>query len=858
MENQEVMVSAKVSNGTVASNGDGLEHQSSGFKESENLGDHLLEGLDSYLEDIDDRLTISRMVTDSVIRGMVNAVEQEAAEKISAKELEVARLKETLHFNQVGRDEIEFSGSLVKNQSRNAEFGLPCSFSNAFVDHGKMRESLGNLKSVVGQQIKKLKKEIYGIRGCKSIKRIGSVSELVGLGGILQEKASETWVGVDKTLDALKSTLDGICTQVDGMLNLATASVCEWQKEREFQGELEAMVIQSCIRSLQEEFEGKLWDQIAHFCSSQRVNWHERINEISSLRTELDVISKWLSGPETMELISHGSYDLDHFQHKALSSHISSSTSVWEENGKFDESKTGMPENWDPARLKNMSREALVKYVTEMKRNHETTVQQKTEELFTLKGKYLKDRGSSLHLRKDKEFDTLRRKIPDIILKLDSILVENEKLLPLSNKADSLNSLMVRLENLLLENQQLRDSLTDKKKEVHCLSTQVSDAAANMLQYSLTETDSLKLIENLKSSVEDAHIEAFVSKEVNKCILREMTAQIKCGNEETELECIEDSVMKSLIMQGLCEVIFKEAFKDAESQLNNWTRRYIHENKIRVSLEMEALEREKELRLELKESQEVLLLAEAIKEKEKIAEEVSAALTKEKEQFELASQELHSLRDRENRQQTLISESSKELKLAKGELVEALEQIDVYKAEINKLNQQLEKNLEEFREADEQRNMLLIVTQEKQNTLSLVQAKEEEQRKQMGAVIVLVHGLSNALADYDCKVAEGIKKNNLRLDSLNIRLNSLIQKANILGKTQLSYKQRLERRCSDLQMAEAEVDLLGDEVDVLLSLLEKIYIALDHYSPILQHYPGIIEILKLVRRELSGESTKPV
>ena len=36
-----------------------------------------------------------------------------------------------------------------------------------------------------------------------------------------------------------------------------------------------------------------------------------------------------------------------------------------------------------------------------------------------------------------------------------------------------------------------------------------------------------------------------------------------------------------------------------------------------------------------------------------------------------------------------------------------------------------------------------------------------------------------------------------------------------------------------------QVDLLGDEVDALLSLLEKIYIALDHYSPILQHYPGV-------------------
>lgn len=36
-----------------------------------------------------------------------------------------------------------------------------------------------------------------------------------------------------------------------------------------------------------------------------------------------------------------------------------------------------------------------------------------------------------------------------------------------------------------------------------------------------------------------------------------------------------------------------------------------------------------------------------------------------------------------------------------------------------------------------------------------------------------------------------------------------------------------------------QVDLLGDEVDALLRLLEKMYIALDHYSPILQHYPGV-------------------
>lgn len=43
-------------------------------------------------------------------------------------------------------------------------------------------------------------------------------------------------------------------------------------------------------------------------------------------------------------------------------------------------------------------------------------------------------------------------------------------------------------------------------------------------------------------------------------------------------------------------------------------------------------------------------------------------------------------------------------------------------------------------------------------------------------------------------------------------------------------------------VVESQVDLLGDEVETLLDLLEKIYIALDHYSPILKHYPGVSTI----------------
>uniref|UniRef100_A0A453JNW7 Uncharacterized protein n=1 Tax=Aegilops tauschii subsp. strangulata TaxID=200361 RepID=A0A453JNW7_AEGTS len=51
-----------------------------------------------------------------------------------------------------------------------------------------------------------------------------------------------------------------------------------------------------------------------------------------------------------------------------------------------------------------------------------------------------------------------------------------------------------------------------------------------------------------------------------------------------------------------------------------------------------------------------------------------------------------------------------------------------------------------------------------------------------------------------------------------------------------------------------QVDVLGDEVETLLKVLGKIYIALDHYSPVLKHYPGVTEILNVAHKVLKGES----
>ncbi|WVZ86431.1 hypothetical protein U9M48_033210 [Paspalum notatum var. saurae] len=91
----------------------------------------------------------------------------------------------------------------------------------------------------------------------------------------------------------------------------------------------------------------------------------------------------------------------------------------------------------------------------------------------------------------------------------------------------------------------------------------------------------------------------------------------------------------------------------------------------------------------------------------------------------------------------------------------------------------------------------------------------------------------------------------LRLRDMDKQLSNLIGQVNSLKTSELIYRRAFTRRCCDLQTAEAEVDLLGDEIELLIGLLRKTYKALDHYSQVLQHYVGIRETLSLLGKELA-------
>lgn len=794
------------------------------LKENENPDVDFLEDLDSYWEDINDRLTISRVVSDSIIRGMVTAIESDAAEKIAQKDLELSKIRETLLLYHVGSEENESSESRLV--------------------HDELTQgSSSSLKKKARKQLLMLVEELTNLREYIHINGSGAtVDDSLGLDSSPHETRSKT---VDKMLDSLKSILETVLKRKNDM-ELPSS----WQQEHDFQKEIESAVVTSVLRSLKDEYEQRLLDQKAEFGGNRSLILGN-IKEITGLRQELEAIRKSFldheNGDEAGEV---GDRKRVEQLHRKMSGSLNSVSSVWE-NGKHEESSTGLiPEHNET--LRHMSPDEMINHfkieMNKMKRDHDYKIQELTEQCFTFKRKYLNltERGSFSFVGKDKELGALKKKIPFVISKLDKILMEDEKLVS-EGKNDA--GLKRQLDSLLLENRQLKDSL--------------SDAAEKMSQLSQAEADHQELIRKLETDVEDSRNEASIYEDVYGCFVTEFVGQIKCTKQETDLEHsmlreayellledlarkearkskedFEDSCVKSVMMEECCSVIYKEAVKEAHKKI--------------VELNLHVTEKEGTLRSEMVDKErlkeEIHRLGCLVKEKENLVQTAENNLATERKKIEVVSQQINDLQSQVERQETEIQDKIEALSVVSAR---ELEKVKGYETKISSLREELELARESLKEMKDEKRK----TEEK---LSETKAEKETLKKQLVSLdLVVPPQLIKGFDILEGLIAEKTQKTNSRLKNMQSQLSDLSHQINEVKGKASTYKQRLEKKCCDLKKAEAEVDLLGDEVETLLDLLEKIYIALDHYSPILKHYPGIIEILRLVRRELSGESKRP-
>ncbi|KAM0062605.1 putative WPP domain-associated protein [Helianthus debilis subsp. tardiflorus] len=96
------------------------------------------------------------------------------------------------------------------------------------------------------------------------------------------------------------------------------------------------------------------------------------------------------------------------------------------------------------------------------------------------------------------------------------------------------------------------------------------------------------------------------------------------------------------------------------------------------------------------------------------------------------------------------------------------------------------------------------------------------------------------------------EKLHTRLDGIKQRIDLLSRQAVSIRKEEMIYKKAFARRCQNLLLAETEVDLLGDQVEALQDLLQKIYLILDQHSSVLSQNFQVTDILKMIKKELKG------
>ncbi|KAK7250586.1 hypothetical protein RIF29_33110 [Crotalaria pallida] len=122
---------------------------------------------------------------------------------------------------------------------------------------------------------------------------------------------------------------------------------------------------------------------------------------------------------------------------------------------------------------------------------------------------------------------------------------------------------------------------------------------------------------------------------------------------------------------------------------------------------------------------------------------------------------------------------------------------------------------------------------------------EECQLKLTSAFLPLLN-VSQTFEESEGMVCQKFEMTTVRLENMKSTLVSVAELVDCLRSKELLYQKALNRRCQNLQIAEAEVDLLGDQVDKLLTLLEKIYVTLHYHAPELQQYLEVSNILELI------------
>ncbi|KQK03527.1 WPP domain-associated protein [Brachypodium distachyon] len=610
--------------------------------------------------------------------------------------------------------------------------------------------------------------------------------------------------------------------------------------------DISSSVMHSVIRGFVKDVEQKVVQQVAskdeeimmlnekllrlgHSSLSLPEGRDRKYDEIYSLRQQLDAISKSLMSSEWgfsgSPYNSEGAEDVSKHRGKEQSSRNGSTK---------EENPEASPEVvfGDLSYLKHMDRDALIahfiKEMNNMKMRHNSVVEDKTEEIILLKGKLLKKEGSNpSNLRNNKEFEQMRKKIGEAMAKLDGFLVENNKRSTSGIKAEAFADQRERSNIVDSEIQQIQGAATSNEE---ACGFRTRDS------YSVSmKEDHVRKIGLLESDIEDARITTIIREEIEMLVLREFINEIKMGLHGYEMEYN--------MKQDICAVIQNEAVAEAMLDLNSSLLKCNEEKTCAEAASTLQKQEIENLKLAVDSLNKVL------REKEAFVSQIELGAMKD--HIDSLFHQLDLLTDKVEKQDSCISEKNREFDVIVGRLEQALQHVHHNQINLNDLHDRFRNASGCLNEVEKQNQVLHTIIKEKENIFTSTISKEKEFKECVTSLVRSMKEFENFVTDQQTVIANKVQHSELRFCLLKEQCKHLTKEGNLLKKKALRYKEISETRGSNLQKAELEVDLLGDEVEALTDLLAKIYIALDHYSPVLQHYTGVMETLNMIKKHIS-------
>ncbi|CAN6303292.1 unnamed protein product [Urochloa humidicola] len=382
-------------------------------------------------------------------------------------------------------------------------------------------EYLDMMRVEVDAQLGKLK---GGVTGLESY-ALPDNGRVIG-GAHLGMSLDVMLIEIDERFNALKLLMGAVFRQAREMLGSVDASASDLQWEHELQLEVFGATIGECVSGLQEELERRLYEQI-NITNMMSSNWKEAIAQFAAMRQDLSALCKLLlpSVPEAHISSGNRSNRWKFFGKKAKEdrSPRAEDSKSFRKQKSFG-AKDVISEKSDFRHLNGRSKEEVISYfkseISKLKRMHESALQEKTEELFRFK----REKGSH-SLKNDMEFEPLRKKIPEIISRMDQIISKNTKIPAICMTHDELDErcrLTSRIDALYYENQHLRGLLADKMKDVKALSSQLSEASTELSLQLSSEEELLKQIDKIREAYEDLRIESDVRDGLHKAVTRQL------------------------------------------------------------------------------------------------------------------------------------------------------------------------------------------------------------------------------------------------------------------------------------------------------------------------------------------------